>query len=538
MLNVAIVGTGPTGIYTLKALLRSRRRLRITLYEAAPLAGVGMPYSDKSTEVVMLANIASIEIPAVTETYLDWLKRQPAVFLSVFGVQPDDLDSREFLPRMVLGGYYRDQMERLVDEAARRGHGVRVLEHTRVTDIRPEPAGVTVDATTADGARQVLTHDRVVIATGHVWPDADEPDRQYFLSPWSGLPEADIPPARIGVMGTSLSGLDVAMAVASQHGRFVDDPTDGLRYVPSDPACKPLITLMSRGGLLPEADFWCPLPYRPLTRMTEEAVAAEIARGADGLLDRMFDLFRAELATEAARYSRRIGLVRLDADSFADAYFAPRKAGDPFAHAAQNLEEVERNLRLRRTVRWRYAILRMHEAFAPAVLALTEADLARFDRGLKRVFVDNYAAIPPASIRRMIALHAAGVLTVLALGDAYEVERAAQGVRIVTDRQTHAFDVFVDARGQRKMTLSDLPYPGLVTALRGEDGQIGRDLSVTGGTLQGGRVWLPASPYLLERRPFVQGITASAEMGATVARSLIASARRPRLRTPLPLAAE
>ena len=35
--------------------------------------------------------------------------------------------------------------------------------------------------------------------------------------------DADIPACRVGIMGTSLSGLDAAMAVVMQHGAFVDD---------------------------------------------------------------------------------------------------------------------------------------------------------------------------------------------------------------------------------------------------------------------------------------------------------------------------
>jgi uncharacterized NAD(P)/FAD-binding protein YdhS len=81
-------------------------------------------------------------------------------------------------------------------------------------------------------------------------------------------------------MGTSLSGLDAAMAVVMQHGEFrdgkfiLDSGSEGLN-----------ITLMSRTGILPEADFYCPIPYEPLSVLTE-SVESEIAKGPDGLLDR------------------------------------------------------------------------------------------------------------------------------------------------------------------------------------------------------------------------------------------------------------
>ncbi|NJS40554.1 MAG: NAD(P)-binding protein [Rhodobacteraceae bacterium] len=81
--NVAIVGTGPTGLYTLHHLLQRGQKLTVTLFEAAPLAGVGSPYSPETTQASMLANIASIEIRPLGEAYLDWLKRQPDAMLQV-----------------------------------------------------------------------------------------------------------------------------------------------------------------------------------------------------------------------------------------------------------------------------------------------------------------------------------------------------------------------------------------------------------------------------------------------------------------------
>jgi autotransporter passenger strand-loop-strand repeat protein len=47
------------------------------------------------------------------------------------------------------------------------------------------------------------------------------------------------------------------------------------------------ITLLSRTGILPEADFYCPIPYEPLHIVTDQALNAEIQKGEEGLLDRV-----------------------------------------------------------------------------------------------------------------------------------------------------------------------------------------------------------------------------------------------------------
>jgi uncharacterized NAD(P)/FAD-binding protein YdhS len=519
-LNLAIVGTGPTGLYALHHLLASDQPLTITLFEAGRLGGVGSPYSPDAASATMLANIASIEIPPLADTYLDWLQRQPAAILQLYGADPATLHDRQFLPRLLLGAWFRDALERMLAEAPARGHRIGLREATRVTDVAPASDEIRLTFDTPAGPDSLL-FSHVILATGHAWPEDPDTDARHFVSPWTGLIDSAIPPARVGILGTSLSAIDAAMAVACQHGQF-DAAEDTFHPSPGSEALS--ITLMSRQGLLPEADFWCPLPYQPLRHLTPAAVAQEVAAGPDRLLDRLWQLMVAELAAADPDWSQSIGLSGLAADSFPDAYFAPRLAADPFAWAAANLAEVRRNAQARRTVGWRYAILRMHEPMERAVAHLTDADRARFD-GLKRVFIDNYAAVPPQSIRRLLALHRAGCLQVLPLGEDYDLDHTASDTRVTTatgDR--HRFDVFIDARGQRALGAADLPFPSLRNEL--PRGEVQIDPSFALSDIGGGRIFLPAAPYLLARLPFVQGITASADMGAAVARAILGQARR------------
>ena len=76
MKRIAIIGAGPTGIYTFFSLLNQRTPLCITVYEQTEKAGVGMPYSDEDNSRLMLAIIARIEIPPIFSTYIDWLRSQ------------------------------------------------------------------------------------------------------------------------------------------------------------------------------------------------------------------------------------------------------------------------------------------------------------------------------------------------------------------------------------------------------------------------------------------------------------------------------
>jgi len=521
-MRIAIVGTGPTGIYALKHLIEGGKVAEVHLFERGEEAGIGLPYSSENVITSMLANIASIEIPSIVETYLDWLGGLPAGVLQSYGVEPAKLDNRRFTPRLLLGLYFRDQLLALVDRAAAAGVLVEVRECTEVSDIIPQDGLLALSITDRSDAGPF---DRVILATGHEFPEADEATRSYYPSPWSGLIQARVPAVRVGVLGTSLSGIDAVMAVANQHGKFVL-LEDGLTFETTATGLH--LTMMSWTGVLPEADFYCPIPYEPLTIMTDAAVADCTRKSAP--LDAVFDLFSAEITAADPTYAARIALSGLTADTFSPAYFAAREAQDPFRWARKNLEEVEHNKAHKITVPWRYAILRMHEKVEEIVQGLPESDRERFDKGLKKVFVDNYAAVPSESIRRLLALREAGVLSVLALGDDYDLKRDAQGTKVTANGAVHDFDVFIDARGQKPLASSDLRFPTLRRALLDADQEtpeVGDDYSLLDIPAYAGLV-MAAIPYLMHDRPFVQGITASADIGQALARGMVTTRRRRR----------
>ncbi|MFC3058518.1 FAD-NAD(P)-binding protein [Paenirhodobacter populi] len=526
--SIAIIGTGPTGIYSFRKLIEHQQPLSVWLFERGVKAGIGMPYSPETASKSMLANIASIEIPEVVTTYLDWLQEQPATRLRDYGLDPEDLDARQFTPRLLLGEYFRDQLMELVRRARNAGHEVEIRESTEVTDLRAVEDGIVLD--TSDGPVAV-SFDRVILATGHDFPDEDEATKTWFPSPWSGLIEAKIPVGRVGIMGTSLSSIDAAMAVANQHGRF-SRRSGELTFTPQSEGLT--IALMSWTGILPEADFYCPIPYEPLSAMTDAALDDLRTKGVT--LDGIFALFAAEIASADPAWAARIALHDLDADSFATAYFADREASDPFRWARENLEEAERNKASQITVPWRYAILRMHEQVEDLFPELSDTDRERFEAGLKKVFVDNYAAVPSESIRRLLALREAKVLKILALGEDYDMKRMGPKTRIQTKGATYTFDTFIDARGQKPLASKDLPFPGLRDALL-DAGQAIPEVDEAYALQDcpdfAGRVWFGSIPWLMHDRPFVQGITASADIGTTMARDLqrdVEQAVRPRRR--------
>lgn len=550
--KIAIIGSGPTGIYTLKGLVRSAVPMSITIFESEAEPGKGTPYHPDLNDRAMLSNIASIELPTICETLVEWLTRQPNDELQRLGVERSAIGEREFYPRVVLGEFLHSQFTQLIALGKANGHTIDVLAAHRVLDIELRKSDIRLRVAAADADPADFAFDHVVMATGHDFPPITEIKPGYFLSPWPAPILKTISACNVGILGTSLSGIDALITVSTAHGMFLLDQQGDLQYSPLPGTEGFNATMMSRKGVLPEADFYCEIPYRPLQICTEAAVDDLIRNHKTGLLDAVFELFKAELVYCDPEYAASIGLSLLTVETIAPAYFHNRQTSDPFSWAAHNLAEAEANKRSRHTVEWRYAILRMHEVIARAIPYLDANDLERFHRHFKTVFVDDYATVPHESIRRLLALHRAGKLRIVAIGNDNDIDNknVERGAIVRFDGKIMQFDAFIDATGQHELSARDIPFPTLLkqgvlrkAATRaanvlGSDGEAiiragGVDLDdqfrpVFEADLSN-NLYCGSIAFLLHKLPFVQGITSARDIGETISNAILETEAAARL---------
>ena len=543
--KIAIIGSGPTGIYTLRGLLAAELPLSITIFEIEPDPGKGTPYHPDINDQAMLANIASVELPEICESLVAWLRRQSDADLLRLNVSRANIQEREFYPRVVLGEFLQSQFEQLVRQGRSNGHVIDVKPRHRVQDIQLQEADIQLMVSSADDEQKAYAFDHVVMATGHDWPENTEVRAGYFSSPWPAAVLKNIPPGKIGILGTSLSAIDALITVSTAQGSFYLDPAGILQYHASADGEPFHAAMMSRKGLLPEADFYCDYPYRPLEFCTTETVDARIQQGSANLLDDIFEMFKRELAACDPDYAGKIGLSLLTVDTVASAYFAEREAVSPFIWAASNLAEAEQNKLNRYTVEWRYAILRMHEVIARAIPYLDETDLDRFHKKLKTVFVDDYATVPHQSIQRLLALRRAGKLDILKLGNEYVIstEGIKKGAVVLYGENKVAFDAFIDATGQTARSADDIPFPTLVkqgvikpATTRASaliDSRTEGEFVRTGGIDLDdafrpkfennlcNELYCASISFLLHKLPFVQGITSAHDIGKIVSDAIL-----------------
>lgn len=537
--SVALVGAGPTAIFSLQALLRVESLPeKVTVFERQRRAGQGTPFSPYWSDPIMLANIASIEIPPLPQPLVDWLRSQTDARLASLGIAREDIDDRAFYPRLALGEYLSSQFMTLVNQGRSMGIEIQVRTQATVTDVVIMGEKIQLKVTDARNTETTSLFDYAILATGHQWPSDPEVSSGYFTSPWPSSALARIHNCAVGIRGTSLTAIDACVALADRHGEFLSANGGELEYRAKPATDNFAITLFSRKGVLPEADFYHPIPYEPL--MICNAVSIQkltMEYDPDGLLDAAFELFRHELALADASYSADMGLQTLTIEEFCTAYFAKRTNADPFIWARHNLVEAMANAEQHVTVRWRYAILRMHEVFAILVPHLSDLDFERFSDSLKTVFVDNYATVPHESIKRLLALHAAKKLNVEKLEDGAHLDTwtASQGATLFAGKRRVHFPAFIEATGQQVSSAKDFPFPsllrqGVIQDIKG-DGEIDakRGIAIDGffhpisAFESSHRLFCLSLPFLLGDHPFAQGITSSAEMAQVVANSIHAA---------------
>ena len=486
----------------------------------------------------MLANIASIEIPPLPQRLVDWLRSETDARLASFGIAREDIDDRAFYPRLALGEYLSVQFAALVHRARSMGIEIEVRTQSTVTDVRI--IGEKLKLTVVD-SRKIETNrlfDYVILATGHQWPSHPEIRPGYFTSPWPASALGSINNCAVGIRGTSLSAIDASVALANHHGKFVRTDDNELEYRAKPASEHFSITLFSRKGILPEADFYHPIPYEPLVLCNAEAIEELISHyGSEGLLDAAFEFFRQELRLADANYAATLGPEAQTLEEFCDAYFEKRAQADQFEWARHNLREAVKNAELNCTVKWRYAILRMHEVFGILAPHLSDLEFTRFCDTLKTVFVDNYATVPHDSIRRMLALHAAGKLSVNKLEDGMRVDTwsARGGATLVDGKNRVHFPAFIEATGQQVLSARDFPFPSLRRQGVIQDVKTQAESDAKRGIAIDGayhpisafqpchRLFCLSLPFLLGQHPFAQGITSSAEMAGVVADAIQAA---------------
>jgi uncharacterized NAD(P)/FAD-binding protein YdhS len=478
--NLAIIGSGPSAIYLLKHLSDESRRMKhhlaeISIFEKDRITGMGMPYNPQTTERFNLSNISSEELPDLTISLADWLRQQETPFLDALGLKDVEISESAVYPRLVLGQYLSAQYRTIIARIIEAGIAVREHAGCEIVDVRDDADSGRVILTTRQGACHEFA--RVVIATGHDWPDEDKPAQGYFASPWpisKLLPkDGDVCNFAIGTLGASLSAFDVASSLAHRHGEFVWK-SGRLLFQPHPGTDDFKIVMHATEGLLPHLQFDQVEPIREIYRHVGREDLMELVDASGFLrLGTYFDQVCRPVLSDAFRKDSMPEMVRLLADPhFGLVDFIERMTDEhdypnAFEGMRSEMAEAEESVLNHKPIHWKEAIdqlmytLNFHAELMPAEdHLLLHAKFMPFQMKV-------IAAMPLISGHTLLALYDAGKLELLAGEVSVPEKQEEKGVTTITvecgeEKSVVSYRMFVDCGGQKPLELEEFPFPSLV----------------------------------------------------------------------------
>ncbi|SDZ19891.1 Uncharacterized NAD(P)/FAD-binding protein YdhS [Micromonospora pattaloongensis] len=207
---MAVIGLGPTGTCFVWKLIDelqadpSAAPVRLTAVDPAEEPGSGYAFQ-AAHRLNMRAGRLHVD-PRSPNGFSDWLRVHRGA------VDRDDL---EYPPRRLFGRYLRQVLAGAVASAERAGVAV---EHWRTTAVDLDRSGESFRISGADGATRMF--DVVVLATGESRNGAlaHWADRQNFVASLADTHQlGQIPPtADVGIVGSSLSAVDVCVQLLAQ----------------------------------------------------------------------------------------------------------------------------------------------------------------------------------------------------------------------------------------------------------------------------------------------------------------------------------
>jgi len=471
--TLAIIGGGPSALFTLQHILQNVERIgspfhRVHVFERGRECGPGMPYSREHTSPLNLSNISSEELPQLPQTFADWLRGLPPGRLDDLGIAGEIRDD-EIYPRVALGDYFRDQFDTLCSDLSNKGISVQRHVWEEVQDIVPSNGDYMIVAAGTSVAANI-----VVIATGHAW--ARDDGSMNYASPWpiqKLLPRTgDYHNFPIGLLGASLSAVDVINVMAGHHGTFHED--DGLlAYVPAEGCEEFKLVMHSTDGLLSHLQFEQVSPLRELFRHCSEDEISDLCDSNGHLrLSRYFDVICRPALVDAlgedgmSEEADRMRDHGFGFEDFSEMMKEMHTCPDPFKRLGEEFLEARTKIKSHQPTRWKEVLddlmftLNFHASLLPAEdHLLLKSEILPF-------VMTVMAALPLRSAKILMAVHDAGSLE-LQQGKA-KVEAGSNGeaVRVVTEdggtEKVYEYKMFIDCTGQSPVDKSGFPFPSLV----------------------------------------------------------------------------
>jgi uncharacterized NAD(P)/FAD-binding protein YdhS len=430
-------------------------KLTIVVFEKKTMFGPGLPHNDQYVLPFHITNMCAKDMSVRWGNpgdFQNWVQQNHETLKTLYPELIAALASPEnrppqcqHYPRAVMGEYLKSQFDDAVEAARDLGMSVELHANCEITDLFEHDEHFILSV---KGNSNMLSEDckadGVLLATGH-WFETLE-TKNYFSSPWpaskllTGIAAAET----VGVIGSSLSAIEVALTLTSD-GHFGRQPSGELSYYPSDSPRK--IILYSRNGLLPRVRGHSgPRQNRYLTC---EHIQQLIKDSPYQLtLSVVFELLERELT---AAYGCAIDWQQV-----------MRPTGDAIQILQQDIRDALRGDGPDGELVWQTILVQIFPVIRDLYLNLKLDERKRFDRHFTTLFFMHAATQPVINAEKLLALMQAGIVSVVKLGDDYHFKcnDATGEFKFIYkgpkgDTRCDAYHYVVNARGQPRSLESD-----------------------------------------------------------------------------------
>ncbi|MGQ2984550.1 FAD/NAD(P)-binding protein [Flavobacterium sp.] len=462
--KIALIGGGPAAMFMYKEIIAQNSAVHVTIFERSERLGAGMPYSKCGAEAEHVTNVSANEIPELPQTPMEWWEARNADIAD----STTNYSPYKVFPRRIFGDYLESQFNILISNGREKGIKTDICTGTMVNDINYLGRSVIVSV---EGSKSYL-FDKVVICTGHRFPtDKDEAATGVYKSPY--------PPQKlslqlnhaVAIKGASLTAVDAIKTLARANGAFSARKNDELVYKPDTDSPDFKIVLHCRSGMLPAVRFHLADPHLKNPSLLTEVKIEEHKRRNDGFLslDYIFEKdFLEPLRQSSPDLYNKVKDMNME--RFVDSMLEVRHRVDPFVMMRSECNEAAKSIRRKESVYWKEMLGVLSFAMNYPAKYFSAEDMLRFKATLHPLISLVIAYIPQSSCRELLALHKAGSLDLVNVGNDSSIEqRPGGGITYhYTDEAGKDLEInyntFIDCTGQPHIDLSDFPFKGLANA--------------------------------------------------------------------------
>ncbi|WP_316831825.1 FAD/NAD(P)-binding protein [Pedobacter aquatilis] len=466
--KVAIIGGGPTALLMFKRLLSSQQKnFSVAIFEKKQLLGAGMPYSRDGARDEHITNVSGNEIPDLSSSVEAWISTEHRDTLDRFHLDAKHFNDYKVLPRLLFGRYLSDQFQLLLKQASMMGIDVDVHYGSKVIDIIDDPKHRMTTVVCNNGQFQ---YDRVIICSGHHWPQNREGKiKNYFDSPYPPEKIALRTNHPVAIRGSSLTAIDAVRTLARSNGTFSKDENGKIGYTLNPGSENFSMTMHSRNGLLPAVRFHLEDPHLSKGSVLEQSEVSRVRDEHEGFLPLDYVYKRNFLEplqkTDPDFYA---SIAQLSMEEFVETMMLHRESVPAFELLAQELQEAAQSIKQRTSVNWKEMLAVLSFAMNYPAKHFSAEDMERLKKTLMPLISVVIAFAPQGSVNEMMALHEAGLLDIISVGEENTIEVLGdQGIiyRYKNDQGAEIakeFPLFIDAIGQPHLQKDDLPFPSLL----------------------------------------------------------------------------